>query len=453
MTALHDREPIFAVATGDRAAAIAIIRISGEKVLPMLAAITSKRDKEWQARHFYLLKLQDHDDHLDTCLAVFFPAPHSYTGQDMVEIHCHGGTYIRQRICELLQSINIRPAAAGEFTKRAFLNGKLDLVNAEGISQLITADTESQWRAAKSLVSGSLQKQINALRHELIKALSLLNAAIDFPDERETQTLQVEAVETAVVTALAQIKRMLASYQHGRIAAKGLRLALVGKPNVGKSSLLNLLLAKQRAIVSPVAGTTRDYLEEDFLLAGRLFKIIDTAGLHATDNRIEQYGVAKAKELAQSCDLVCIVAAVDDDTFELPALELETSRVLKVINKIDLAPEVNLPTNYPSSEIAISCKTGAGIPLLYQQLIEKFDYHTHALKDKDSIISCERHYLALRNSAKSLELALEELRQHNHAECIAFELQHTVQELADIVGNVSNEDVLAEIFSKFCLGK
>lgn len=441
MTAQQDQEPIFAVATGNSTTAIAIIRISGEKILTLLAPIIAKQS--WQARRFYLSQLKDGNEYLDTCLAVFFPAPHSYSGQDMMEIHCHGSTYIRQRICQLLQSVGIRPAAAGELTKRAFLNGKLDLVSAEGISQLIAADTEAQWRAARSLASGALQKNINSLRNELIKALSLLNAAIDFPDERETQTMQVKAVETAINSASTEIQRMLASYQHGRIAAKGLRLALVGRPNVGKSSLLNLLLQKQRAIVSPVAGTTRDYLEEDFLLAGRLFKVVDTAGLHDTDDQIEQCGVEKTKEVAQSCDLVCLISAVGDDT---PALELETSKALRITNKIDLATR-------PCPGIAISCKTGAGMDFFYQQLIARFDRHTHAIKGQESIISCERHYLALQNSATALQLALKELQQHNYAECVAFELQNAVQELEEIVGRVSNDDVLTEIFGRFCLGK
>ncbi|MDE3270360.1 MAG: tRNA uridine-5-carboxymethylaminomethyl(34) synthesis GTPase MnmE [Pseudomonadota bacterium] len=448
MTHARDREPIFAVATGNSTTAVAIIRISGENILPLLAKIIPKRD-QWQARHAYLLKLTDNDSHLDTCLALFFPAPHSYSGQEMLEIHCHGGNYIRHRLCELLQACGIRAAEAGELTKRAFLNGKIDLIHAEGIAQLINADTETQWRAAQQLTSGSLPQQLNTLRNELIKALSLLNAAIDFPDERETQVLQTKAVETAIITASDQIKCMLTSYQQGRIAAHGLRIALVGRPNAGKSSLLNLLLQQPRAIVSTIAGTTRDYLEENFLLDGRLFKLVDTAGLHDTDDHIEQHGIKNTNAVITNCDLVCLLKAVDDPS---PALELEATQVLRLTNKIDLATSTQRQRAQRQGLI-ISCQTGEGIEQFQRHLIKIFDHHIAPLKSQNSTISCERHYLALQRSISALQLALQELRQHNRAECIAFELQVAVRELADIVGNVSNDEVLAEIFGKFCLGK
>ena len=490
MQPTFDNEPIFALATGKTDSAIAVIRLTGENLLPLVSRIFQKKHTQWRARQLYLGKIIDervvidecqqrqqcqqrHRQHkiidervvidkrqqrncqhkiidervvIDECLAVYFPAPNSYSGQDMVEIHCHGGAFIKQKIFALLQKHHVRPALAGEFTKRAFLSGKLDLATAEGISQLINAQTEAQWQVAKTLAFGEFQRKINELRSKLIEAMSLLNALIDFPDERETQTTNTDTIANTFKEADEQINVLLASYQQGQVAMSGLRIALVGKPNVGKSSLLNILLKKERAIVSSAAGTTRDYLEESFLLAGRLFKLVDTAGLRTTSDTLEYHGIKKTNEIISTCDLVChLISAVDPS----PPLQLKAAsdKVLKVINKVDL-----LPAPLTSTDIAISCKTGTGIEELCECLLNSHDALTHDIKHQP-YITCERHYLALQQASTCLQKAIAGLQTGLYTECIAFEGQSTVQILEEIIGKVSNDDILEKIFSQFCLGK
>ncbi len=440
----YDREPIAAIASGVERAAVAIIRISGDELLPLLAKIVRKKNSHWQARQFYLCRLVDGTDIIDTALVVYFAAPHSYTGQDVVEIHCHGGQYVPRRILALLHAHGIRAAVAGEFSKRAFLNGKLDLTAAEGIAQLSAAATEAQWRAAQSLAFGAFHQHIDALRAGLLQALSLLNALIDFPDEREAQTVQHQTIAQVLHEAQQQIDLLLASYQQGRIAKDGLRLALIGMPNVGKSSLLNALLGRERAIVSDQPGTTRDYLEDTLLIEGRLFKITDTAGIRSSDDDVEQHGVQKALALLTDCDLVCRLASA-----EAPQARPEATaarHIVEVINKCDL-----VEVQAPPQTLLISCKTGAGIGALRARLVAEFDGNTPAADS--AFISCERHYHALQRAQTALLAAQRELGGEAYEECVAFEVQQALAAVEELLGKVSSDEILNNIFTQFCLGK
>ena len=441
----QDREPIAALASGTNQAAIAVIRLSGEKLLPLLNKIVRKKNPHWQPRQAYLAHIiADDEKIIDETLVTYFPAPHSYTGQEVVEIHCHGGRYVRNKILATLHTNHIRPATAGEFTKRAFLHGKLDLTAAEGIAQLIAANTEAQWQAAHNLAFGTLQQHINQLRTELLQTLSLLNALIDFPDEQETQTVQHQTIAASLTRAQQQLTTLLNSYQQGRIAQDGLRLALIGLPNVGKSSLLNLLLNKERAIVSTQAGTTRDYLEDTLMLQGRLFKLIDTAGIRASNDTIEQHGVQKTMTLLADCDLVCRIASAESPQARPPATEAK--KIIDIINKSDLAT-----VKAPPNTMLISCKTGTGIDTLRRRLITEFDGNTP--NADDAFISCERHYHALQHAHTALLAAQQELQGKTYEECVAFEIQQALAAIEELVGKINCDEILNNIFTQFCVGK
>lgn len=446
---IGDTDPIAAVATGAGTSAVAIIRISGFDLLKLADKFVVAKKDGWQPGKFYLASIAYAGKVVDRSLVVYFAAPHSYTGQDVIEIHCHGGQYIRTKILTGLYDLGVRPAQPGEFTKRAFLYGKLDLAAAEGVAQLISAQTESQWQAAKNLAFGNVQKIIRQLRTSLLEAMALLNAALDFPDEKETQTSHRQSIYTAFTAADKKIAALIASYQQGRVATEGLRIALAGRPNVGKSSLLNILLAKDRAIVSDLPGTTRDYLEDTFLLEGRLFKIIDTAGIRSTADEIEQQGVEKTMDVIASCDLICHLQSVDekDLTSDLP--QSANQKVIPIMNKVDLAAK---DTSFASDQLLISCKTRAGIPALQKRLVHEFDHLTPDL-NSSPFINCERHYHALQQARSYLRQAMQGLDQRQGEECVAYEGQQAIARISEIIGEVTADDILDGIFSRFCLGK
>ena len=438
-----DNQPIVAVASGNIDAAIAVIRISGNQLSSLLNPTIQC---SWVARQAQLAKIYDKDGNvIDRAIVIFFPAPSSYTGQDVVEIHCHGGGFIKRTIVATVQRLGVRLAEAGEFTKRALVNGKLDLAQAEGVGQLVAAQTRGQWQAAHNLMFGNLHRQIDDLRAQLLQALSLLNALIDFPDERETQVEQRDVIVNSLKATTEIIARLIASYQQGQIAQNGLRLVLSGAPNVGKSSLLNLLLGKERAIVAQQAGTTRDYLEDTLLLDGRLFKIVDTAGIRATDDAIEQQGVARSKTMIANCDLVCLLSSATDQT---PSLNIASkAKVITVLNKIDLCPEKT-----STCDLVISCKTGAGIDNLRQRLCAEFDNSVQPLAG-EAFISCQRHLVALEKALQHLQEAQTELANDSYEECIAASIQRGLNDIEEIIGKVTADEVLGEIFAKFCIGK
>lgn len=478
MTLLFDEEPIAALASGKGPSAIAVIRLSGKGIFSLLSPLlhrTNSRgtvsknssfvfDKSCE-RNMICLDFVDPTtkEIVDQILGVCFFAPHSYTGQDSAELHCHGSPYIINRILSSLYANGFRAADPGEYTRRAFLNHKMDLTKAEGIKALIEAESYQEWFAAAHLFSGKLEHRINDLRGRLLSSLALLEARIDFPDEGDTSELSLHQVKDKVNEVLRSISQLSKSFDSGRIASKGLSVAIFGSPNVGKSTLLNTLLGEERAIVTPIAGTTRDYLEESCLLEGRLVKLIDMAGFREHPDSIEKIGIDRAFQLIKESDITLLMTSFDQEYPELKTLvktclKMKPKKLLMIVNKVDLKCGKGfkeLPLEFPeifSTRIELSCKSRLGLDLLKSKLISFVDSHVSSLKE-ESFITSARHQAALIESKKFLERFLENESHQVYDECLAIDLREAAKSLTSIIGEISTDDILDKIFGQFCIGK
>jgi tRNA modification GTPase len=449
-----DSCPIAAIASGYGASAIAVIRVSGGGCHKLLAPMLRRHGQSvgLSPRAMTLCDFVDPSTQeiIDSPLAAFFPGPNSFTGEDSVEIFVHGSPYISRRCLEALLNNGIRAADPGEFSRRAFLNGKLDLTQAEGIKALCEAQTKYQWQAAQCLTSGSLAQDILKLRQQLIEAMAWLEARIDFPDEAEPSAVEWKAVDERVGSVEKSLEALLATYSQGRVATEGLRVALIGKPNAGKSSLMNQLLRTERAIVTEIPGTTRDYLEESCLIKGRLIRLIDTAGLRTTEEAVEKIGIDRAKLIAKGADLVLILVAADiqgEDLEEMKVLAQEFSNIHFVLTKADLGVPPWAETFLP-----ISCLTGQGMDLLEDFLQDAMDHFVQDFSEH-SIITNVRHKCAIEESLGNLKGFRLAREARAYEEMLAYELQSAAKSLTSVIGDIENDDILDVIFSQFCIGK
>ncbi len=445
--------PIAALSTAPGAAAIAIIRVSGKGCLPFLEACLLRRSP-CVARRMQLATFHPpgSGEIIDEIMVCVFPAPGSFTGEDTAELFCHGGPYIVQRLLQTLWSSGFRPAEPGEFTRRAFLNGKMDLSIAEGIKELVEASTHQQWLAARHLATGRFAEAIDSLRAALIEALAYLAARIDFPDEGDVQDVDLGLVRAKVDAVLQKILRLERSYTSGRVAAQGLMVTIVGQPNMGKSTLLNALLGHERAIVTEQAGTTRDYLEEPCRIKGRLIRLIDTAGVRETTDMIEQRGIAQTRRLGQEADLVLLLIASDATARDRAAAsvlmqELGANKCLQLLTKADQGiPE------WAQDFLPISCHAEQGLERLEEEIVRRVDGYVGQLNE-EPFVSSARHLHALQSARRDLEAFFEGHAQGQYDELLAFELQNAARALSGILGAVDVEDVLDKIFRDFCVGK
>lgn len=452
----RNEHPIMALSSGSGAGAVALIRVSGRRCLELLGSFIKVRSKNsFQHRFLYLADVIDpvSKEVIDEAMVVAFKGPHSYTGQDSLEIHCHGGAYIVQRVLRGMRGLGVRDAEPGEFTRRAFLNGKMDLTAAEGIRELVQAQSHQQWQAARQLVRGQLSQHIEELRYSLVKAMAYLEARIDFPDEGDTRDVELQQVKTMVDGVSAKIVQLKNSYSSGRVAMEGLRVAIVGAPNAGKSTLLNTLLRKDRAIVTDIAGTTRDYLEEGCLIKGRLVRLIDTAGIRETSDQVEKIGVSMAKKLAGEADIILGLFPSDGEErerLEVDALlkELSEEKIVRVLTKNDCG----IPSWAGESFISISCIKTDGIESLEDELAKRVDHYVAPLAES-AFIANERHFKAVSDALESLGKFSDDFTAGIFEECLAFELQQAGRALSSIIGQVDSEDILDRVFSEFCVGK
>lgn len=468
-------DPIAAIATAPGRGAVGIVRVSGRQLMPLARAITGRDLAPRMATYGPFLDADG--SAIDHGLALFFPAPHSYTGEDVLELQAHGGPVVLQLLLARCLSAaqetdaatgqprlpRLRLARPGEFTERAFLNGKLDLAQAESVMDLIDASTESAARSASRSLAGAFSRQIDALREGLIHLRMLIEATLDFPEE-EIDVLRAQDVRGQ----LSQLQQALAAVQtrarQGALLREGLKVVIAGQPNAGKSSLLNALAGAELAIVTPLAGTTRDVVQQTIQIEGVPLHVLDTAGLREGADEVERIGIARAWQHIASADVLLLLhdltrqhdaACVAEDA----RIAAEVARqlpagvpVLHVWNKCDAAPGALPPAAQGQASVALSAKTGQGLAALRQRLLHLAGWQAGA--GEGVFIARQRHLQALARAAQHLQAAAGHLQGHQPLlDLLAEELRLAHNALGEITGQFSADDLLGVIFSRFCIGK
>jgi len=451
---LRSSDTIAALATPAGTSAIAVLRVSGPDAARLTAEIfgsapspRSPRHGDYRAKSGALV---------DDVLATFFPAASSYTGEDALEISCHGNPFIAQTLLEDLLARGCRAAGPGEFTQRAFLNGRMDLSQAEAVMDLIHARSERALEVANRLLRGELGRRLNELTERLLSALARIEAYIDFPEE--DLPAENRAIVRHTLEALVQATdRLMATSHYGEMLRDGIKTVIVGAPNAGKSSLLNRLVGRERAIVSAEPGTTRDYIEEFIIVGPHSLRLIDTAGLNASPGAIEKLGMEKSLDRVTEADLILLVL---DATAPLPALPESVTRLilpgkaLIVANKVDLlnAELFDLKVYPKIPSVQVSALTGKGIDALVIKITQLADSFRPASQE-DTIAINARHADALARARTGLEAALAKLQANGPVELLASDLRGTLESFGEIIGKVDNERMLDQLFATFCIGK
>lgn len=456
-------DTIAAIATAPQNGAIGILRLSGPAALSVLQRIfvspEGEKLSEFRPRYFHFGKILDGSGQaLDEAMAVFMPGPKSFTGEDVAELHCHGNVLLLKQILNMIldlpQELRLRAAAPGEFTKRAFLNGRMDLTQAEAVHEMITASSAAALKSSLSNLDGELKRRVTALKEELTVALALVEASFEFAEE-DIQTFDPAAVHDLLVRTEKNLGRLLAAHATSKLYDEGVSVVLVGRPNVGKSSLLNAILVEDRAIVTDVAGTTRDVIEGSKIIGGIRFVFRDTAGLRMTKDEVESAGIARSEEWIRKSDIVVWVSD-DAGLAEVPAAisELGGRSVFRVLNKVDLIPAAErsgFADLRHAFDFFISASCGLGLEGFERALLESVQ--------KNNSVQEPIHINS--RQAKCLEAALSQVRQLVRAdrsaklaeEILAEELRGLIRSLELITGEISSDDVLGEIFRRFCIGK
>lgn len=443
-------EIISAISTASGTGGVAIIRASGENVLGLAEKMFKPLSKKVKVKDFEPYKMYvgeiDGGDFTDFGMMVYFKAPKSYTGEDMIEFHCHGGVIITQGILKRTYELGAIPATRGEFTKRAFVNGKLSLDSAEGLINMINSESTASLKVGYNLYREKLYNKINELQNDLTFALASVDADIDYPEE-DLESVAVNDVKKALNKSLNEINELLNSYSKGEKIKNGVKVAIVGKPNTGKSSILNALLNYDKAIVSSVAGTTRDVVEGSLSLNGIKFDFYDTAGIRETADDIEKLGIERSEKILKSADIALVVidsseTLTNEDEKILKSVEDKESII--VYNKCDISGKMQ------EKALTISAKTGDGIEKLKEELYKKV--FTNGIDLNSQYIAEERHYYSLK---KAKELLIEGISNVGKVplDLIAEDIKSVWLSLGEITGKTASEEIIDEIFAKFCVGK
>lgn len=450
-------DTIIALATPAGVGAIGVIRLSGPNAIAMVNQVFKGKDlskQEGNTLHFGRIEYQAQV--LDEVLVSLFRAPKSYTKEEVVEISCHGSPYILESVIQCLVEQGARLAQPGEFTQRAFMNGAFDLAQAEAVADLIASDSKAAQRAAMHQLRGGFSKELALLREQLIHFASLIELELDFSEE-DVEFADREDLQNLVLQLLEKLQPLLDSFKTGNAIKNGVATVIIGKPNAGKSTLLNALLKEDRAIVSDIAGTTRDSLEDEWLLGGVRFRLVDTAGLRETTDVIEAIGVERTNAWVKKAQLVLYVADLSQESpMSLQTVlseysDLEVPLIL-LLNKTD-------EVNFKSSDwvelaeyiVPISAKKQVGLDTLEQTLLDAVGIHQ--LNDQGTLVTNVRHYQKLLQTKETLIEVLNALRTDLSGDFVAQDLRHALYHLGEITGTISNDDLLKNIFGKFCIGK
>lgn len=447
----NNEDTIAAIITPAGVGAVSIIRVSGNHAIQSVDKIfIGKKKLSESSSHtiHYGKLLSSESSVVDDVLVSIFLSPNSYTGEDVVEISYHGSPVISQKIMTLLFENEVRSAEPGEFTKRAFLNNKIDLAQAEAVASIINSRTSASLRGARNQLDGILSNAVNNLRSKIINSVSLVELELDFAEE------DVEFIERGKLLEMIseihhEIEKLLSTYSFGKILNDGFNVALVGEPNVGKSALLNYILKENRAIVSEIPGTTRDIIREEVSIDGILFRFFDTAGIRSASDEIETEGVSRTRKIIAEADLIIFIEdaiAKSSEDINLEINKIEPQKLLRITNKVDLLNSKTI------NGIFVSAKTGEGMKELLEILKQRVN-HGESYTEKSAVISNQRHFIALQNCSVQLKLAEESIKNNLSGEFVSVDLRKAADSLGEIIGIVTTDDILNNIFSKFCIGK
>lgn len=468
------QDTIAALATAPGAGAIAVIRVSGENAIDIVSSIFDAKSgkilKDQDTHTLHLGNIKDDNRIIDEALISIFKGKRSYTGEPTIEISCHGSSYIQQEILQLLFRKGCRAAKAGEFTLRAFINGKMDLSQAEAVADLIASDNAGAHQIAMQQMRGGFSNEIAQLRQELLDFASLIELELDFAEE-DVEFANREEFQNLITKITRVLKRLIDSFATGNVIKNGIPVAIVGEPNVGKSTLLNALLNEERAIVSDIAGTTRDTIEDELSIGGIGFRFIDTAGIRETVDVIEGLGIKKTFEKITQAQVVLYL--INADKFrnqpDLFIVEIQKIRnrfsdkpLVLVANKIDHLTESEqysiseqlsqlIPENSKSAVLLISAKTGTGVDELKEQLLQFVNMG--ALRNNETLVTNSRHYDALLKALEEIEKVQQGINDGLSGDLMAIDIREALYHFGEITGQVTNDELLGNIFANFCIGK